>query len=83
MPPPTESPVILAIARQPLPTLVPPLPTLQSMLHKPEDVHRISALAQVEFEHAAQLKVFDWFVDAYQHNLEPKDKQGLIYLAAS
>jgi 1-phosphatidylinositol-3-phosphate 5-kinase len=77
------SPVAVAIARQPVPSLVPPLPTLQSMLHRPEDVHRISALAQVEFEHSAQLNIFEWFVDAYQHNLEPKDKQGLIYLAAS
>jgi len=77
------SPIILAVARQPLPSLIPPLPTLQSMLHRQEDVHRISALDQVEFEHAAQLNIFEWFTDAYRHNLEPKDKQGLIYLAAS
>ena len=82
IPPPSQSPLILAIARQPVPTLIAPLPTLQSMLHRQEDVYRISALAQVEFEHAAQLNIFEWFVDAYQHNLEPKDKQGLIYLAA-
>lgn len=58
------------------------LPTLESMLHRPEEVARASALAQTEFEHRAQLWLWEWYLYQYRHTLQPIRMQGLRYLSA-
>lgn len=53
-----------------------PLPSLDSIIHSPEDVAQVSALAQIESEHATQTLLWDWYMAKYSHSLLPQDNQG-------
>jgi hypothetical protein len=55
---------------------LPPLPSLDSMLHSPRDVAQVSALAQIESEHATQALLWEWYQSKYTHSLLPQDNQG-------
>lgn len=46
--------------QRPTTICAPSMPTLASMLHKVEDVSRASSLSQIEYEHASQLKIWQW-----------------------
>jgi hypothetical protein len=53
-----------------------PLPSLDSIIHSPQDVAQVSALAQIESEHASQTQLWEWYLSKYSHSLAPQDNQG-------
>lgn len=50
------------------------------VLRKPEEISRESAIAQVEHEHAEQLKMWQWYTRRHTATLRPEDYQGIVYL---
>lgn len=62
---------------------LPPLPSLDSMIHSPRDVAQMSALAQIESEHATQTLLWEWYQAKYTHSLLPQDNQGASRLEES
>lgn len=50
------------------------------VLRKPEEIARESALAQVEHDHAEQLKLWEWYTRRHTGTLRPEDFQGIVYL---
>lgn len=53
-----------------------PLPSLDSIIHSPQDVAQVSALAQIESEHASQTQLWEWYLSKYSHSLAPQNNQG-------
>ena len=50
------------------------------VLRKPEEISHESALAQVEHDHAEQLKLWQWYTRRHVTQLRPEDFQGIVYL---
>ena len=50
------------------------------VLRNPEEIARESTLAQVEHDHAEQLKLWQWYTRRYAPSLRPEDFQGIVYL---
>jgi 1-phosphatidylinositol-3-phosphate 5-kinase len=55
----------------------------ESVLRSPEEVRRDSDIAQTEFEHAEQLKLWAWYNSRSAPTVRPENYQGLLYLDAS
>ena len=53
------------------------------VLHKPEEIHQQSTIAQVEYEHAEQYKLWQWYTKRHAPTLRPEDFQGIFYLYSS
>ena len=50
------------------------------VLRKPEEIAKESSLAQVEHDHAEQLKLWGWYTRRHTASLRPEDFQGIVYL---
>jgi hypothetical protein len=75
----TETAVDANDSLRPTTICAPAWPSLGDMLHKVEDVSKASSLSQIEYEHASQLKIWQWSVHPFDLSLSNNYREKLAF----